>query len=189
MSSTLGVIAIKSAPVYNNTNKVHSVKVLMKLPAAFAICLSLIVCASSVAAQGARIPADAVDAFHAALRAKDTAGALSLLDRSLVVFEFGAVDPTAEAYAFQHLRFDIDMAAATQWKLESRRVGGEGNERWVLSNYRVTGAHADGTPIDQTTLETVILRRTGDLFRIVHLHWSSSDAQFQAKSQGQRSQK
>ena len=162
---------------------------LVVLAAIFVVPLSLMICASSAAAQGARIPADAVDAFHAALRAKDTAGALSLLDRSLVVFEFGAVDPTAEASAFQHLRFDIDMAAATQWKLESRRVGGEGNERWVLSNYRVTGAHADGTPIDQTTLETVILRRTGDLFRIVHLHWSSSDAAFQAKSQGQRSQK
>jgi hypothetical protein len=62
------------------------VKVLMKLPAAFVVCLSLTVCGSSVGAQGARIPADAVDAFHAALRAKDTAGALSLLDRSLVVF-------------------------------------------------------------------------------------------------------
>lgn len=161
----------------------------VKLAVVFAIGLVLIAVGSSAVGQGARIPADAVDAFHAALRAKDTAGALSLLDRSLVVYEFGAVDPTAEAYAFSHLRFDIDMAAVTQWKLESRRVGGEGNERWVLSTYRVTGKHADGTPIDQTTLETAILRRTGELFRIVHLHWSSSDASFQAKSQGQRSQK
>src|SRR5438046_9267682 len=88
-------------------------------------------------AQGTHMPADAVDAFHAALRNKDTAAALSLLDRGLVVFEFGAVDPTVEAYALAHLPFDIDVAAATQWKLESRRVGGEGNERWVLSSYRV----------------------------------------------------
>jgi len=85
---------------------------------------------------------------------------LSLLDRGLVVFEFGATDPTVEAYAFQHLRFDIDMAVATQWKLESRHVGGEGNERWVLSSYRVTGKQSDGTPIDQTTQETAILHRT-----------------------------
>jgi hypothetical protein len=52
----------------------------------------------------------------------------------------------------------------------------------------VTGAQADGTPIDQTTLETVILRRTGDLFRIAHLHWSTSDAAFQAQVQGRRTQ-
>ena len=131
--------------------------------------------AALAAAQGARIPADAVDKFHAALRAKDTAGALSLLDRGVVVYEFGAVDPTAEAYALQHLRFDIDFAAATTWELVTRRTGGEGNERWVLSTYRVTGKQSGGTPIDQVTLETAIVRRTGDLFRIVHLHWSSDD--------------
>lgn len=138
-------------------------------------------------AQGTRTPSDAVDAFHAALRNKDTAGALSLLDRGLVVFEFGAVDPTVEAYAFRHLPFDMDVAVATSWKLETRRLGGEGNERWVLSTYRVTGKQSDGTPIDQTTLETVILRRSGDLFRIAHFHWSTSDPAFQARAQSQRS--
>ena len=150
--------------------------------------VALLACllAGPIAAQGARIPSDAVDAFHAALRNKDTAAALSLLDRGLVVYEFGAVDPTAEAYAFQHLPFDMDLAVATQWKLQSRRVGGEGNERWVLSSYRVTGKQSDGTPIDQTTLETVILRRTGELFRIVHFHWSTSDASFQTRAQSQR---
>lgn len=144
--------------------------------------------AASAAAQTPRIPAETVDAFHAALRNKDTAAALSLLDRGLVVYEFGLVDPTVEAYAFRHLPFDMDVAVATQWKLESRRVGGEGDERWVLSTYRVTGKQSDGAPIDQTTLETAILRRSGGVFRIVHLHWSTSDAAYQARSQGQRGQ-
>jgi ketosteroid isomerase-like protein len=133
--------------------------------------------------QGARIPADAVDAFHAALKKKDTAAALSLLDRGLVVFEFGVVDPTVEAYAFRHLPVDIDVAAVSTWSIESRRVGGGGDERWVLTTYRVTGRQADGSPIDQITLETVILRRTSGLFRIVHMHWSTNDAKFQALSQ------
>lgn len=155
----------------------------MKALAAVLACLL----AGAAAAQGARPPAEAVDAFHAALRNKDTAGALSLLDRGLVVYEFGAVDSTVEAYAFRHLPFDMDLAVATQWKLETRRVGGEGNERWVLSTYRVMGMQSDGTPIDQTTLETAILRRSGGQFRIVHLHWSTSDAGFQARTQGQRS--
>ena len=149
-----------------------------------ALCLALQ--AAAAAAQGARVPSDAVDAFHAALRNRDTAAALSMLDRSLVVYEFGAVDPTAEAYAFRHLPLDMDIAAATRWKLLTRRTGGEGDERWVLSTYRVTGRQSDGTPIDQTTLETVILRRTAGLFRIVHFHWSTSDAAFQARTQAQR---
>lgn len=144
--------------------------------------------AASAAAQTPRIPAETVDAFHTALRNKDTAAALSLLDRGLVVYEFGLVDPTVEAYAFRHLPFDMDVAVATQWQLESRRVGGEGDERWVLSTYRVTGKQSDGAPIDQTTLETAILRRSGGVFRIVHLHWSTSDAAYQARSQGERGQ-
>jgi ketosteroid isomerase-like protein len=160
----------------------------MKLVAVFAVALSLGAWSTTAFAQAQRLPADTVDAFHAALRAKNTAGALSLLDRGLVVFEFGTVDPTVEAYAFQHLPFDMDVAAATEWKLETRRVGGEGNERWVLSTYRVTGTQRDGTPIDLTTLETVILRRAGDLFRIVHFHWSTNDPAFQARAQGQRAQ-
>jgi ketosteroid isomerase-like protein len=123
-----------------------------------------------------------VDAFHAALKAKDTAAALSLLDRELVVFEFGVVDPTVEAYAIQHLPFDIDVAAALQWSIESRRVGGEGDVRWVLTAYHVTGRQSDGSPVDQITLETMILRRHSGLFRIAHMHWSTDDAKFQASS-------
>ena len=128
----------------------------------------------------ARTPAETVDAFHAALRNKDTAGALSLLDRGLVVYEFGTVDPTVEAYAFRHLPFDMDIAIATRWKLETRKVGGEGNDRWVLSTYRVTGTQPDGKPIDLAMLETVLLRRSGEAFRIVHFHWSTNDPQFGA---------
>ena len=134
----------------------------------------------------ARTPAETVDAFHTALRNKDTARALSLLDRGLVVFEFGSVDPTAEAYAFRHLPFDMDAAVATRWKLETRKTGGEGGERWVLSTYRVTGSDRDGKPIDLAMLETVILRRSGEQFRIVHLHWSTNDAAFNARSLDER---
>src|ERR1044071_2832025 len=144
--------------------------------------------AGSGAGPGPRPPAQAGDTLPPARPHKETARGRALLGRGLVVYGFGGVDPTAEAYALTHLPFDMDLAVASQWKLETRRVGGEGNERWVLSTYRVTGKQADGTPIDQVTLETVILRRSGGLFRIVHFHWSTSDAGFQARSQGQRTQ-
>lgn len=147
------------------------------------VAATLVFASSPAWSEGARIPADAVDAFHAALKKKDTAGALSLLDRDLVVFEFGVVDPTVQAYAFSHLPFDIDVAAVSKWDIQTRRVGGEGDIRWVLTSYHVTGKQADGSPIDQTTLETMILHRTSGLFRIVHMHWSTNDAKFQAMAQ------
>ena len=46
----------------------------------------------------------------------------------------------------------------------------------MLSTYRVTGKRPDGKPIDQVMLETAVVRRVGDSFRIVHLHWSSDKA-------------
>ena len=141
----------------------------------------LLIAAASLAlvgaawAQTAKLPADAVDGFRAALKRKDTGGALSYLDRSLVVFEFGITDPTVEAYALSHLPGDIDMAAVSDWTLQARRVGGSGNgnERWVLSTYHVTGKLPDGKAIDEVMQETAIVRLVGDSFRIVHLHWSS----------------
>jgi hypothetical protein len=71
-----------------------------------------------------------------------------------VVFEFGVADPTVEAYALSHLPGDIDMAAVSDWALQARRVGGSGNERWVLSTYHVTGKLPDGKAIDQVMQET-----------------------------------
>lgn len=142
--------------------------------------------AASLAIAGAawgqvgKLPADAVDGFHAALKRKDTAGALSHLDRALVVFEFGTTDPSVEAYALSHLPGDMDMAAIADWTLQARRVGGSGNERWVLSTYRISGKRPDGEAIDQVMLETAIVRRVGESFRIVHLHWSSDKNDFQS---------
>lgn len=135
-------------------------------------------------AQEARTPTDTVDAFHRALTLANTAGALSLLARDLIVFEFGVADATLEQYAFAHMPFDMNIAAATQWKVETRRQGGGGDDWWVVTTYRVTGTDKQGQPIDNTTLETVLLRRTAGAFRIVHIHWSTNDPKFNAQVPG-----
>ena len=132
--------------------------------------------AGSGRAQEARLPTEIVDNFHRALKAGDTGRVLSMMDRELIVFEYGVADLKLEAYAFAHLPMDMDQAARTQWELQTRRMGGAGDERWVLSTYHVTGPAGANTPaIDQTTAETVILRRIGDGFRIAHVHWSTAD--------------
>ena len=151
------------------------------LPLLFASCLTL--SGSFVVAQTTKLPADAVDGFHAALKRKDTGAALSYLDSRLIVFEFGYTDPTIEAYALNHLPGDIDMAALTDWKLQARRLGGSGNERWILSTYRVSGKLPNGKVIDQLVLETAIVRRVGESFRILHLHWSSDKNDLQSWAQ------
>jgi ketosteroid isomerase-like protein len=148
-----------------------------------ALLLALLL-AGAASAQEARTPTDAVDAFHRALTQANTAAALSLLARDLVVFEFGVTDLTLEQYAFAHLPFDMNIAAATQWKVETRRQGGGGDDWWVVTTYRVTGTDKQGQPIDNTTLETALLRRTAGAFRIVHIHWSTNDPKFNAQVPG-----
>ncbi len=75
-------------------------------------------------AKDARIPTDTVDAFPGAPEGGNTAMAMSLLARDLIVFEFGVPDPTLEQVAFAHLPFEMNLAAATQWRVETRRQGG-----------------------------------------------------------------
>jgi ketosteroid isomerase-like protein len=138
--------------------------------------LTALLLAGPARAQEARLPTEIVDNFHRALKAGDTGRVLSMMDRELIVFEYGVADLKLEAYAFAHLPMDMDQAVRTQWELQTRRMGGAGDERWVLSTYHVTGPAGANTPaIDQTTAETVILRRIGDGFRIAHVHWSTAD--------------
>ncbi len=140
--------------------------------------------AIDASAQEARTPIDVVDGFHRALTQGNTAAALGLLARDLIVYEFGVIDPTLEQYAFVHLPFDMNTAAATQWKVDSRRMGGGGDDWWVLTTYKVTGIDKNNRPINNTTLETMILRRTNGAFRIVHMHWSTNDPGFNAQVPG-----
>src|SRR6185295_11496440 len=145
-----------------------------------AVLFAALVTASSAPAfaQGATNPAAAaaVDDFHKALSRNDTRGALSFLSRDLVVYEWGLIDPTLAQYAFKHLPLDMDAAAATAWSLQDRKVRGTGDVYWVLSTYRVTGYDKLGAAIDNETLETVLLQRMGDAFKIIHFHWSSTPA-------------
>lgn len=142
---------------------------------------TLLIAASLALAVGAapaqdELPTDIVDQFHRALETNNTAGALALLARDVVVFEFGLVDPTLEAYAFAHLPFDMDYKQQTNWEQTSRRMGGAGDIRWVLTTYRVTGDLGEAGRIDEAHLETMILQRISDAWRIVHMHWSSVDS-------------
>ncbi len=53
-----------------------------------------------------------------------------------------------------------------------------------MTTYRVTGTDKQGQAIDNRTLETALLRRAADAFRIVHIHWSTNDPKFNAQAPG-----
>jgi ketosteroid isomerase-like protein len=116
-----------------------------------------------------------VDAFHTALEHGDTEGALALLADDVLIFESGDAERSRAEYAEHHLAADAAFSAAVP-SIRSRRVArADGDGAWVASESRTTGAF-NGRPVDSLTVETMVLRRAADGWRITHIHWSSHAA-------------
>jgi ketosteroid isomerase-like protein len=118
-----------------------------------------------------RTPEQVVDAFFGGLQAGNAALTLSLLSPDVEVFEMGMIDRSRRDYASNHLPADMSIAAYTQRELVSRRSGGSGDTRWVVSTYRLI-ENKGGETSTMTMAETALLRQAADSWQIAHLHWS-----------------
>ena len=127
--------------------------------------------AGSVAAEAAGA-ATAVDAFHAALKAGDTAAALTLLAPEVMIFEEGVAERSRDEYASHHLGADAAFAAATAAGISHRSGWADGDVAWIATEGRTTGQF-NGRPVDRLSAETMVLKRHADGWRIHHIHWSS----------------
>jgi ketosteroid isomerase-like protein len=116
-----------------------------------------------------------VDAFHAALRRGDLSSAASLLAEDALVFEAGGVEQSKAEYEAEHLPADAEFTRAVPATISRRSGRSDGNVAWVASEGRVTGTFK-GKAIDRLTTETMVLRRHGGSWKIVHIHWSSGAA-------------
>jgi ketosteroid isomerase-like protein len=123
----------------------------------------------------ARSAAASVDAFHAALRRGDTRSAAALLSEDALIFEAGGAEHSKTEYAEHHLPADAEFSRAVS-SVVSRRAGhADGSLAWIGTEGRTTGTFR-GKALDQRTTETMILRRAGGSWKIVHIHWSSAAA-------------
>ena len=127
--------------------------------------------AASVAAE-ATGAATVVDAFHAALKAGDTVGALTFLAADVMIFEEGGAERSRDEYASHHLGSDAAFAAASEATVARRSGWADGDFAWITSEGRTTGQF-NGRAVDSLTAETMVLKRHADGWRIHHIHWSS----------------
>jgi ketosteroid isomerase-like protein len=116
-----------------------------------------------------------VDAFHAALKAGDTRAALDLLANDVLVFEEGVAERSKAEYAARHVAADAAFSSAVPATRTRRRSGGTGDFAWVATEGRVNGVFR-GREVNRVTVETMVLRRVGATWKIVHIHWSSAAA-------------
>lgn len=128
---------------------------------------------ASALSAAARSAASTVDAFHAALRRGDTHSAAALLANDALIFEGGGVERTKKEYASHHLAADAAFSNAVPSVLTRRAGDAKGALAWIASEGRTTGTYM-GKAMDGVTAETMVLRRTGRAWRIIHIHWSSA---------------
>jgi len=120
-------------------------------------------------------PAETVEAFHRALDAGDGPAAIALMAEDALVFEQGYVERTRAEYIEKHLEADMAFSKAVPSTVISRKATAVGDIAWVVSEGAVKGEF-QGKPVDRLTLETIVLRREGGVWKIVHIHWSSRAA-------------
>ena len=124
-------------------------------------------------APSARPAAAVVDAFHDALRRGDTEAALSYLAENALIYESGGVERGRQEYAAHHLGADAAFAQAVPGTVTRRAGEAVGNIAWIATEGRTTGTYKDKA-VDRVTSETMVLRRQGKTWKIVHIHWSSA---------------
>jgi ketosteroid isomerase-like protein len=113
-----------------------------------------------------------VERFERALADGDRTAALNTLSQDLVVFESGHAERSREEYAASHLDADIAFLKTAKTRLLSRITSAVGDTVAVLSETEIR-SERDGKATTRASLETLLLRRTVDGWRITHIHWSS----------------
>ena len=136
--------------------------------------IALTVSSAALAAPSSN-PEAVVEAFHSALVKGDTAAASSLLADEALIFEEGGVEHGKAEYAAHHLPADAAFSKAVQFTVTRRAGHLQGNLAWVATEGRAVGTF-NSKPVDRVTTETMVLRRIGRSWKIVHIHWSSAAA-------------
>jgi ketosteroid isomerase-like protein len=112
-----------------------------------------------------------VQDFHRALADADSARVLELLHRDAIIYEAGHAE-TVEEYRAGHLAADIRFAAASDREVLDERTVVMGDAVVYLSESHVRGTMGE-REIDSRGVETMVLIRDGDGWRIRHIHWSN----------------
>ena len=89
--------------------------------------------------------------------------------------ESGEAERSKAAYAAHHLGADIEFESAVKSVVTHRAGDSTGRVAWIASEGRTTG-NFNGRAIDSMTTETMVLKRVGNGWRIVQIHWSSAKA-------------
>lgn len=137
------------------------------------IAVAALVFASPAFAAGAATPASVVDAFGAALKAGDAAALENLLAPDVFIAESGGAERSFAEYAGHHMPADMAFSKAVSTTIKDRRIFEGGSLATVVTEAVSKGTYRE-KPVHSRLMETMTLQKSGDDWRIVHIHWSSA---------------
>jgi len=118
-------------------------------------------------------PEAVVDAYSTALKAKDESAIRAMLAPDVIIAEGGGAERSVDEYAGHHMPADMAFTAAVAFSVKKRDVIAKEDLATVISESQVHGTFR-GENVHSRMMETMVLRRDDDRWRIVHIHWSSA---------------
>lgn len=120
----------------------------------------------------AQAAAAIVDAFGKSISAGDLKTVETLLDPGVIILESGNVERSRAEYLGHHAKEDAEFLAGAHVTLMRRTARVSVDSAWVATENEIIAKH-DGIPMTLISTETMVLKKTGPDWRIVHIHWSS----------------
>ena len=124
---------------------------------------------------GAGRAARVVDAFHAALKAGDTAAAAAMISDRAVIYEAGEAERSKVEYSASHLAADAAFEKTAQAQILRRTGDAAGRTAWIATEGQIETGSGE-TRKSRMTTETMVLEAIRGQWYIVHIHWSSRAA-------------
>ena len=113
-----------------------------------------------------------VERFGKALAAGDLKTVEALLAPDVLILETGGAERSRAEYMSHHAISDAKFLKDSHHQLKRRTARTSGELAWVGSESELH-ASKDGKPMTLLSTETMVLRKAGADWRIVHIHWSS----------------
>jgi ketosteroid isomerase-like protein len=126
-------------------------------------------------APAASAAVEVVERFSTALAAGDIERAVADLDPKVLILESGGVEKSRDEYLAGHAKADAAFLKDAHITLKDRSARASGDLAWVASESQIHSMKGSEMMMIDST-ETMVLRRSPDGWKIVHIHWSSRRA-------------
>ena len=119
-------------------------------------------------------PTSAIINFHAALKSGDEQTVMATLAPEVLIFESGGAERSRAEYASHHMNSDMAFLNQMERDVIEQETSLIGNSAWIVTESRLHGRHKE-KDFDLVSIETAVLKRGVNGWKIVHLHWSSRE--------------